>query len=116
MLELMIAGRQTGIEPDLWKDITEFMIENPFDKVAANWIRSHAVAHERRYNEMLQVVETMREVGVEPLMTSATLAFFKRSLSLDFSGTFDQKPDTHIETVEFMDQQLDGLTNNSQKV
>jgi 3-hydroxyisobutyrate dehydrogenase-like beta-hydroxyacid dehydrogenase len=32
ILELMISGKRAGIEKDLWRDITKFMVENPFDK------------------------------------------------------------------------------------
>ncbi len=103
VLEMMIAGKRGGIENDLWADITQFMAENPFDRVAANWIQTHAVAHQRRYHEMVQVIETMREIEVEPIMTSATEAFFERSLSLGFHETFKHKPKTLQAVVDFME-------------
>jgi 3-hydroxyisobutyrate dehydrogenase-like beta-hydroxyacid dehydrogenase len=106
MLEMMIAGRRAGIEEDLWADITEFMAGNPFERVAANWIQTHAVAHKRRYHEMVQVIETMREIEVEPIMTSATEAFFKRSLSLGLDQTFEHKPDTVQAVVDYLDARL----------
>lgn len=106
MLELMIAGKRAGISEDLWRDITDFMTEYPFDSVAANWIRTHAVAYERRYHEIVQVVETMREFEVEPVMTSATKAFFKRSLSLDFDSHFKHKPETIETVIDFIDTGL----------
>jgi hypothetical protein len=59
LLELLIAGRRAGIDEELWKDITELMSKTPFEKTASNWVQTHAVACERRYYEMLQVIETM---------------------------------------------------------
>ncbi|MCP5118598.1 MAG: NAD(P)-dependent oxidoreductase, partial [bacterium] len=53
ILELLIAGKRAGIEEELWKDVCEFMDQNPFERVAANWTRTHTVAHERRYHEMV---------------------------------------------------------------
>jgi len=106
MLELMIAGKRAGISEDLWMDVTDFMTENPFDSVAANWIRTHAVAYERRYHEIVQVVETMHEFEVEPVMTSATEAFFKRSLSLGFDSVFKHKPETFETVIDFIDARL----------
>jgi 3-hydroxyisobutyrate dehydrogenase len=106
ILEFLVAARRAGVEQDLWQNVVDFMTGNPFEAVAANWVRSHAVAHERRYHEMVQVAETMREIGVEPVMTAATEAFFRRSLALGFSEVFLQKPDSVEEVIDFMDQRL----------
>jgi len=106
MLELMIAGKRAGISEDLWMEVTDFMIENPFDSVAANWICTHAMAYERRYHEIVQVVETMYEFKVEPVMTSATEAFFKRSLSLGFDSVFKHRPETIETVIDFIDTRL----------
>jgi len=106
VLEMMIAGRRAGIGKDLWADITGFMTDNPFGRAAANWIQTHAVAYERRYYEMVQVIETMQEINIEPIMTSATEAFFKRSLSLGFEDAFEGKPEAFEAVVDFMDVRL----------
>lgn len=106
ILELLIAGKRAGIEKDLWDDIVHFMTENPFDRVASNWVQSHAVAYERRYHEMVQVVETMREISVEPIMTSGTEAFFERSLSLGLKEAFPEKPGSLDEVVDFIEKRL----------
>lgn len=106
IIELLIAGKRAGIEKDLWEDITDFMSRKPFEKIASNWVQTHAPAHERRYHEMTQVVETMREIGIEPVMTSATEAFFKRSLELGFAEEFKEKPDSPDKVIEFMEKQL----------
>lgn len=106
ILELLIAGRRAGIEKDLWKDIVEFMTRNPFDRVASNWVQTHAVAYERRYHEMAQVAETMQELGVGPIMTSSTEAFFERSLSLGLKEAFPEKPDSMEAVIDFVEKQL----------
>lgn len=106
ILELLIAGKRAGMEKDLWDAVVHFMAENPFDRVASNWIQTHAVACERRYHEMVQVVETMREIGVEPIMTCGTEAFFKRSLSLGLKEAFPEKPSSLDEVVDFMEKRL----------
>lgn len=103
LLEMLIAGRRAGVEADLWRDITGFLTRNPFDRVASNWIQSHALAHERRYHEMVQVAETLGEIGVEPIMTAGTVAFFARSCLLGLPGAFPQKPETYDAVVEYME-------------
>jgi len=106
LLEFLIAGRRAGIEGDLWEDIVGFMARTGFERAAANWLQTHAVAHERRYHEMVQVAETMREIGVEPVMTAGTEAFFKRSLSLGLRDAFPKKPDSMEEVIDFYVMEL----------
>ncbi len=110
LLEMLIAGRRAGVDADLWRDLTEFLTRNPFDRVASNWIQSHAVAHERRYHEMVQVAETLSEMGIEPLMTAGTVAFFERSGRLGMSEAFREKPGSYGEVVEYMEGRVGGPT------
>ncbi|RPJ55268.1 MAG: NAD(P)-dependent oxidoreductase [Acidobacteria bacterium] len=106
LLELLIAGKRAGIDADLWADITDFMQKKSFAAIGANWIQTHAIAYERRYHEMVQVTETMREIGIEPIMTDATTAFFKRSLALDLDSAFPEKPKSFEAVVEHMEERL----------
>jgi len=106
LLELLIAGKRAGIDADLWADITDFMQKKPFAAIGGNWIQTHAVAYERRYHEMVQVIETMREIGIDPIMTDATTAFFKRSLALDLDSAFREKPKSFEAVVEHMEKRL----------
>lgn len=106
LLEMLIAGERAGIAEDLWRDVTVFMDAKPFEAIAANWITSHAVAHERRYHEMRQVGETLLEMEVDPLLTRGTEAFFQRSGSLGLQAAFKQKPDRWQDVVAHMDAAL----------
>ena len=106
ILEFCIAGKRAGLERDLWDDIMQFMAQNTFEAAASNWVCSHAVAYERRYHEIVQVVETMRELGLEPLMTAGTQAFFERSLALRLKDTFGEKPDSVDSVVAFFEKRL----------
>ena len=106
LLELLIAGQRAGLAQDLWKDVVDFMTRHPFEEVASNWVRSHPVAHQRRYHEMVQVLETMREVGVDPVMSAATAALFERSGSLGLAEAFPEKPASLEAVIEFMERRL----------
>jgi len=104
ILECLIAGKKAGIEKDLWDDITDFMSRKPFDQIATNWIQTHALAYERRYHEITQVIETMKKLGIEPIMTSGTEAFFRRSLSLGLKNVFLKKPDSFEKVINFIEK------------
>jgi len=106
LLEFLIAGKRAGIEDDLWKEIVDLFKNNPFDVVAANWIKTHATAHERRYHEMTQVRRVVQEIGLDPILTSGTEAFFKRSCELGLKKAFPKKPDSMDAVIDFMEKQL----------
>lgn len=106
LLELLIAGRRAGIQKELWDDVVELMARTPFDRTASNWIQTHATACDRRGHEMAQVLETLAELGVEPLMTSATEAFFRRSSGIGFQGTFPEAPRDVDTVIAFMLRRL----------
>jgi 3-hydroxyisobutyrate dehydrogenase-like beta-hydroxyacid dehydrogenase len=106
LIEFLVAGERAGIRDDLWREVTELFARHPFEKTASNWVRSHATAHARRYHEMAQVTGVLRQLGVEPTVTAATEAFFRRSGSLGLEGEFKTAPATMDELVRFLNQRL----------
>ena len=106
ILELLLAGRRAGIEEDLWADVAAFMAAHPFDRIAENWLKTHPAACERRCHEMAQVTQTMREIGVDPLMTAATEDFFVRSCRLGLGAAFPSRPDSMEAVAAALDRRL----------
>jgi len=106
LIEFLVAGRRAGLERELWEEIAGLMAHVPFEQTAANWVRSHATAYERRYHEMVQVAETVRELGLDPTMTEATVRFFERSCALGLAEAFPQKPDAMDPVIRYMDKHL----------
>jgi len=108
IVELLLAGMRGGIEEDLWQEVCRFMNQNPFDIVADNWVLSHATACKRRYHEMVQVNETLRDLGIHSVMSRATESFFKRSLEAGIVEAFEKKPDSRKRVIEYLDKQIFG--------
>ena len=106
LIEFLVAGERAGIREDLWREVTELMAKHPFEKTASNWVRSHATAHARRYHEMKQVANVLRQLGLEPVLTAATEAFFERSGSLGLGDRFAQAPATMEEVVRYFNEHL----------
>jgi 3-hydroxyisobutyrate dehydrogenase-like beta-hydroxyacid dehydrogenase len=100
LLEMLVAGKCAGVAEYLWKDIVDFMTKHPFQGIAENWIRTHPGASERRYHEMEQVMETLKELGVDPVMTRGTTEFFRKSTASGLAARFVRKPDTLWEVPE----------------
>ena len=106
LIEFLAAGERAGIRGDLWREVTELMVNHPFEKTASNWVRSHATAHARRRHEMEQVADVLRGLGIEPVMTDATVAFFRRSGTLGLQGKFSSTPTDMDEVVRFFNERL----------
>jgi 3-hydroxyisobutyrate dehydrogenase-like beta-hydroxyacid dehydrogenase len=94
LLEFLVAGRRAGLQADLWHEVVDLFAQNSFEKVAENWIRTHATAHERRHHEVVQVVEEMRALGLDPVMTNATEALFRNSVTSGLRAKFADQPAT----------------------
>jgi len=101
LVEMLAAGKRAGVASYLWQDIVSFMSDNPFETVAENWVKTHVTACDRRYHEMSQVLETLKELGIEPIMTRATEAFFKRSVDLQPRKQFPDGPESFESVAEF---------------
>jgi 3-hydroxyisobutyrate dehydrogenase-like beta-hydroxyacid dehydrogenase len=108
LIELLVSGKRVGIEQDLWDDINELMTKNRFEDVARNWIETHPGACERRYHEVSQIVETMQQAGIEPVMTSATERFFARSTELSLAARCVGRKPSSDELISVLEGVLRG--------
>lgn len=106
VLEFLIAGKRAGLEDELWDEAVQLMSRHSFAEIATNWITTHPAACERRFHEMVQVTETLREIGLEPVMAAGTTAFFKRSLDLGLGDHLADKPESTKAVVDFLEQCL----------
>ena len=108
LIEFLVAGERAGIRADLWREVTELMANHPFEKTAANWVRTHASAHARRHHEMEQVADVLRGLGVEPTITAATVAFFERSGRLGLTPASASGEAGMDEVIRMFNERLPG--------
>ena len=106
LIEFLTAGERAGIRADLWREVTELFTNHPFEKTASNWVRTHATAHARRHSEMKQVVNVLRQLGIDPTMTQATVNFFARSGALGLQDRFSTVPQNLDDVVRFFNERL----------
>lgn len=106
LIEFLVAGERAGIRADLWREVAGLMANHPFEQTAGNWVRSHATAHARRHQEVRQVANVLRGLGVDPVMTAATEAFFERSCGLGLRQRFAETPAAVDDVVHYFDEKL----------
>jgi 3-hydroxyisobutyrate dehydrogenase-like beta-hydroxyacid dehydrogenase len=107
LIEFMVSAHRAGMADELWDELARMTARVPFERLAANWVQTHPVAYERRYHEMVQVAETMRGLGIEPLITAGTLGVFERSRTLGLDRAFPERPESVGEVIAFVDAQLE---------
>ena len=106
LMECLVAARRAGLQEAVWGIVTETLAGASFEVQAENWVRTHASAHERRYHEMVQVEDTIRDLGLRPVMTAATRAIFARSQGLGLGDAFPHGADTMDAVIGFLERQL----------
>jgi len=106
LVECLLAGRRAGVERDLWREIVGTLDAASFEEVGGNWVRTHGTAHVRRYHEMVQVEALLRELGLDPPMTAATVALFERSNRVGLKDRFPAPPKSATEVIAALDASL----------
>ncbi len=104
LIEFLVAGRRAGLQEDLWREVVDLFAQNSFEKVADNWIRTHGTAHERRYHEVVQVAAELRTLGIDPVMTTATEAVFRRSGEVGLKEKFAGKAPTLEDVIATLEK------------
>lgn len=108
IIEFLMAGEKAGLREDLWREVTALMADDRFERVARNWVCTHALAHERRYHEMRQVNELLAEMNFDALMSEATGRFFQRSTQSRLAADFDARPQRMEGVIEALLRRLPG--------
>ncbi len=83
-LECFLAAARAGVVDEVAASLKNNYPDLDWSKVIAYNLERMAVHGERRAAEMEEVAETLRELGVEPLMTAATI---KRQREMGQIGT-----------------------------
>jgi 3-hydroxyisobutyrate dehydrogenase-like beta-hydroxyacid dehydrogenase len=115
LLESMLAARRAGVGDDVWREIVATLDERPFTEVGGNWMRTHGTAHARRYHEMVQVEALVRELGIDPLVTNATTAFFERSARLGLAKSFRGNPADTEQVLAALDNLIGAAASNTKR-
>jgi 3-hydroxyisobutyrate dehydrogenase-like beta-hydroxyacid dehydrogenase len=115
LIECLLAARRAGVEDALWEEIVATMDAASFRDVGGNWVRTHATAHGRRYHEMLQVMDVLRELRVKAPMTAATVALFERSTRVALKDAFPAPPADPTDVTAALDARIESLADRNQE-
>jgi len=88
VMEALTAATLAGVRPEALRGICEPMDATSFSGFLDMCVRTDVLHAERRAVEMEGVADGLREMGVEPLMTTATAARLRASAALGLRGEF----------------------------
>ncbi len=104
LIETLLAADRAGIRDDIWAELCGTIDSQPFDRLARSWITSHAVACQRRRDEMVQVIEVVAALGLTPTMCSATRDVLERSTRAALHEAFAAPPDDISDVIGWLDR------------
>ena len=103
LIECAVAARRYGISDELFASVAEWYDALPFMDNATRLLRTTAVHARRRAEEAQMAVEILKGLGIEPIMTTATVKLLTRIADLGLRDTLNtQVPKSHVEALELM--------------
>jgi 3-hydroxyisobutyrate dehydrogenase-like beta-hydroxyacid dehydrogenase len=100
-LECMRAAHHFGIEQDVLESVEKSLAGRHWVNAAGSNMSRTAIHAARRADEMGQVAETLREIGLEPLMAEATEGRLRWCADLGLKQVFADGPvDDYSEVLE----------------
>jgi 3-hydroxyisobutyrate dehydrogenase-like beta-hydroxyacid dehydrogenase len=88
MCECVLGARRYGADEHVFRSLRESYPGIDWNKLADYMVNRVVVHGERRAREMEEVSETLRSIGVEPIMAEATARRQEWSARLDLAGHF----------------------------
>lgn len=111
IIEAMTAARRAGIPEEAFQGIVGPMDATRYSDFAVMCIKTDPLHSERRAVEMEGVVSGLREVGVHPIMTLATVDRLYASARLGLRDRFDlQPPKSYLDVLDAYEEVANQLS------
>ena len=104
LIEMMMGAKRGDVLEPVMADIVAFMDKKSFQDIANAWVTTSVFHAKRRAEEMEHVIETLNELKVRPVMTTATRDMLKCISDLGLADSFKgKKPKFYHEVIEAME-------------
>lgn len=105
MLECVLGASHYGAESRVFASLNESFPGVDFQKLANYMIGRVAIHGERRAREMEEAANTLRELGIDPIMTDATMRRMDWAASFDLRDRFGGEiPPTYQDVLDAIAQ------------
>jgi len=105
--EMLRGAEKYGVCDQILESASEVMSKASFKDILSNWIASTAIHARRRAKEMEEVIETLENSGIDPVMSIGTKKIFEEIASFQLDEIFKgQIPDSFHEVLEKIGKHL----------
>lgn len=103
--EMLRGAQKYGIEDLILESSSEVMGKASFRDTVDAWISSTAIHARRRASEMQEAIDTLRNAGINPIMSTGTKQIFEEIAALGLEKVFQgQIPDSFHRVLEKADE------------
>ena len=107
IFECVLGARHYGAEPRVFASLEKDFPGVDFKKLADYMVGRVVVHGERRAREMEEAAATLRELGIEPMMTEATARRMDWAARLDLRGRFGgELPKSYADVLAAIDEKM----------
>jgi 3-hydroxyisobutyrate dehydrogenase-like beta-hydroxyacid dehydrogenase len=107
IFECVMGARRYGAEPRVFASLEKDFPGVDFKKLADYMVGRVVVHGERRAREMEEAAATLRELGIEPMMTEAAARRMDWAAQLDLRGRFGGEfPKSYGDVLEAIDEKM----------
>ncbi len=107
LLEALMTAKRINLDHDLWAVLTEYFRNYSFKDIAQAAIVSHVSASKRRLAEMIDVVDTIKSAGINPVVSEGVREFFRHSARFAQAGGNSSQVTESKEVLEDFMRQLE---------
>jgi 3-hydroxyisobutyrate dehydrogenase-like beta-hydroxyacid dehydrogenase len=106
-LEMLVAAARYNVDKEVLESIAETLEKTPFVVSANRYVTGDAIHAARRVHEMEGVIETLVEMGLDPVMSLATKKKLEWSASLGLKEYFGgQTPASYKDVMKAIEERL----------
>ncbi|CEP67017.1 Dehydrogenase, multihelical [Moorella glycerini] len=109
-LEMLHATHKYGIDEQMLNSIADTFSKETFIQTANRFVTTVSIHAARRADEMDEVIRTLKEIGIEPIMTEATKKRLEWCANLGLKEYFQGKtPASYKEVLNAIQLKTEGI-------
>jgi 3-hydroxyisobutyrate dehydrogenase-like beta-hydroxyacid dehydrogenase len=106
VLETMITAKNYGVDEEVMDSISKTINNNNFNTFANALITTHVIHKNRRYKEILDSCNLIKEAELPPYVTEGVVSFFSNSLKIDIAEDLKQSNNVSKILEEFLPKKI----------
>jgi 3-hydroxyisobutyrate dehydrogenase-like beta-hydroxyacid dehydrogenase len=103
LFEMLVAAEKCDLLEPVMNAIVDHMDNSSFLSIAETWILTNVMHAQRRADEMDHVIETLKHLNIQPIMSKATQERLRKCVSTNLKEQFkDVKPLDYQRVIKSM--------------